>query len=239
MDQSALCRKNRLLACLPDAEFKRWCSLLELVELPQGEVLCEAGSSWKYVHFPLDAVVSLNNVLEDGAATEVALVGSEGVVGVSCFMGGISTSSNAVVVSPGTGLRMRAQKIKEEFEHSSPVQHLMLRYTQALITQIAQTAVCNRHHSIDQSLSRWLLLNLDRVEGAELTMTQELIANMLGVRREGITEAALKLQHAGLILYARGHITVLDRKGLEHRACECYGVVKKEYDRLLPSDVAT
>lgn len=234
MGQPALCQRNQLLACLPGAEWKRWSGLLEPVDLPQGKVLHESGSGVRYVYFPLDAIVALHHILKNGALTEVALVGNEGVVGISGFMGGDSTTTNAVVVSPGKGLRMRAQTLKDEFEHSSPVLHLMLRYTQALITQMTQTAVCNRHHSIDQSVSRWLLFCLDRVAGSELTMTQGLIASMLGVRREGVTGAALKLQRDGLIRYTRGHVTVLDRKGLEHRACECYGVVKKEYDRLLP-----
>lgn len=239
MDLSAVRRSNQLLACLPDAEWTRWCSLLELVDLPQGKVLYESGGGLRHVYFPLDAIVSLHCILKSGAFAEIALVGNEGVVGIACFMGGDSTTDNAVVVSPGKALRMWAHAIKDEFEHSGAVLHLMLRYTQALITQMAQTAACNRHHSVDQSLSRWLLFCLDRVAGCELAMTQGLIANMLGVRREGVTEAALKLQHAGLIRYARGHITVLDRLGLEHRTCECYGVVKKEYDRLLPERVAS
>ena len=172
--------------------------------------------------------------MEDGASAEIAVVGNEGIVGISLFMGGESTPSRAVVQSAGQGYRLKAQVLKEEFNRAGPVLHLLLRYTQALITQMAQTAVCNRHHSLDQQLCRWLLLSLDRLQGDELVMTQELIANMLGVRREGVTEAALKLQSAGLIRYARGRITVLDRAGLEQRTCECYAVVKKEYDRLLP-----
>jgi CRP-like cAMP-binding protein len=177
--------------------------------------------------------------MEDGASAEIAVVGNEGIVGISLFMGGGSTPSRAVVQSAGEGLRLDAKTLKTESDRNGPVLHLLLRYTQALITQMAQTAVCNRHHTLDQQLCRWLLLSLDRLEGNELAMTQELIANMLGVRREGVTEAALKLQHAGLIRYARGHITVLDRAGLEKRTCECYAVVKKEYDRLLPEKLAT
>jgi len=178
-------------------------------------------------------------VMENGASAEIAVVGHEGVVGISLFMGGESTPSRAVVQSAGQGLRLRANVIKQEFEQAGPAMHLLLRYTQALITQMAQTAVCNRHHSLDQQLCRWLLLSLDRLQGSELVMTQELIANMLGVRREGVTEGALKLQKLGLIRYSRGHITVLDRPGLEQRTCECYAVVKNEYDRLLPDKVAT
>jgi CRP-like cAMP-binding protein len=177
--------------------------------------------------------------MENGASAEIAVVGNEGVVGVALFMGGESTPSRAVVQSAGLGFRLKAHVMKDEFNRAGPVLHLLLRYTQALITQMAQTAVCNRHHSLDQQLCRWLLLSLDRVRANELAMTQELIANMLGVRREGVTEAALKLQHAGLISYARGHISVLDRPGLEKRTCECYAVVKKEYERLLPEEVAT
>jgi len=231
-------RQNQLLAVLPAAEWERWEPQLELIELPLGKVLYESGAQAQYVYFPTTAIVSLLYVLESGASAEIAVVGHEGVVGVAIFMGGGSTPSRAVVQSAGMGYRLRADAIKAEFEHSSPVMHLMLRYTQALITQMSQTAVCNRHHSLDQQLCRWLLLSLDRLSGNELVMTQELIANMLGVRREGVTEAALKLQAAGLIRYARGHISVLDRPGLEHRTCECYQVVKKEYDRLLPDLMA-
>ena len=192
-----------------------------------------------HVYFPTSAIVSLLYVLEDGASAEIAVVGFEGLVGISIFMGGGTTPSRAVVQSAGAGFRLRADVIKSEFEHAGPVMHLLLRYTQALITQMAQTAVCNRHHSLDQQLCRWLLLSLDRLPSSQLIMTQELIANMLGVRREGVTEAALKLQRSGLISYARGHINVLDRPGLERRTCECYEVVKKEYDRLLPAGVAS
>jgi CRP-like cAMP-binding protein len=186
------------------------------------------------VYFPTTAIVSLLYVMEDGASAEIAVVGCEGVVGIALFMGGETTPSRAVVQSAGQGYRLHAPAIKDEFNRSGPVMHLLLRYTQALITQMAQTAVCNRHHSLDQQLCRWLLLSLDRLSGSELVMTQELIANMLGVRREGVTEAALRLQRLGLIRYARGHIMVLDRPALEARVCECYAVVKKEYDRLLP-----
>jgi CRP-like cAMP-binding protein len=232
-------KKNRLLAALPEAEWQRWLPQLELVEMPLGEVLYESGGTLSHVYFPTTAIVSLLYVMENGASAEIAVVGNEGLVGVSLFMGGESTPSRAVVQSAGHGIRLEAQSMKNEFNRAGPTLHLLLRYTQALITQMAQTAVCNRHHSVDQQLCRWLLLSLDRLEGDELVMTQELIANMLGVRREGVTEAALSLQQAGLIRYARGHITVLGRAGLEKRTCECYAVVKKEYDRLLPPKIAT
>ncbi|WP_208616382.1 Crp/Fnr family transcriptional regulator [Acidovorax carolinensis] len=225
---------NQLLAALPDADLKRWLPHLEPVALNLGQVLYESGAAMPYVYFPTNAIVSLLYVLEDGASAEIAVVGFEGLVGISIFMGGGTTPSRAVVQSAGSGYRLRADVIKAEFDHAGPAMHLLLRYTQALITQMAQTAVCNRHHSLDQQLCRWLLLSLDRLQSNQLVMTQELIANMLGVRREGVTEAALKLQRAGLISYARGHINVLDRPGLEGRTCECYDVVKKEYDRLLP-----
>ncbi len=230
--------QNQLLAALPEPDLQRWLTFLEPVELALGQVLYESGAAMPHVYFPTSAIVSLLYVLEDGASAEIAVVGFEGLVGISIFMGGGSTPSRAVVQSAGSGYRLRAEVIKQEFERSGPVMHLMLRYTQALITQMAQTAVCNRHHSLDQQLCRWLLLSLDRLQSNQLVMTQELIANMLGVRREGVTEAALKLQRAGLISYARGHINVLDRPGLERRTCECYEVVKKEYDRLLPIGVA-
>ena len=226
--------KNHLLAALPQAEATRWSPLLESVDLPLGQVLYESGSTLSHVYFPTTSIVSLLYVMENGASAEIAVVGNEGIVGISLFMGGEFTSSRALVQSAGKGVRLKAHLLKEEFNRAGPVLHLLLRYTQALITQMAQTAVCNRHHSLDQQLCRWLLLSLDRLEGNELMMTQELIANMLGVRREGVTESALKLQNAGLIQYARGHIAVLDRAGLEKRSCECYAVVKKEYDRLLP-----
>jgi CRP-like cAMP-binding protein len=232
-------RSNHLLASLPDAEWQRWLPQLELVDMPLGQVLYESGRVLSHVYFPTTAIVSLLYVMEDGASAEIAVVGFDGVVGISLFMGGESTPSRAVVQSAGQGFRLRSQVIKEEFNRSMAVMHLLLRYTQALITQMAQTAVCNRHHSLDQQLCRWLLLSLDRLQGNELVMTQELIANMLGVRREGVTQAALNLQKAGLIRYSRGHISVLDRAGLEQRTCECYAVVKHEYDRLLPARMAT
>jgi CRP-like cAMP-binding protein len=236
---STLCSShNHLLSCLPDDTWRRWSAQMELVDLPLGHVLYEPGNAMQHVYFPLDAIVSLLYVLEDGASAEIAVVGNEGLVGVSIFMGGESTTSRGVVQSSGKGLRMRGQTIKAEFDAQPAVMHLLMRYTQALITQMAQTAVCNRHHTVDQQLCRWLLMSLDRLQGNELVMTQELIANMLGVRREGVTESALKLQRAGLIRYARGHITVLDRPRLEERTCECYKVVKAEYDRLLPETIA-
>ena len=231
-------RTNQLLAALPPAEWQRWQLELEPVEMPLGQVLYESGNTLSHVYFPSTAIVSLLYVMENGASAEIAVVGHEGVVGVALFMGGESTPSRAVVQSAGRGFRLKAQTIKHEFDRSPAVMHLLLRYTQALITQMAQTAVCNRHHSLDQQLCRWLLLSLDRLPGSELRMTQELIANMLGVRREGVTEAALNLQKAGLIRYARGRILVLDRDALERRSCECYAVVKKEYDRLLPAKPA-
>ncbi|HEV8689364.1 MAG TPA: Crp/Fnr family transcriptional regulator [Ideonella sp.] len=232
-------RKNHLLAALPEAEWQRWKPQLEWVDLPLGHVMYESGRTLSHVYFPTSAIVSLLYVMEDGASAEIAVVGNEGIVGVSLFMGGESTPSRAVVQSAGQGFRLRAALMLEEFNRAGPVLHLLLRYTQALITQMAQTAVCNRHHSLDQQLCRWLLLSLDRLQGNELVMTQELIANMLGVRREGVTEGALRLQKLGLIRYARGHISVLDRPGLEARTCECYEVVRKEYDRLLPNRPAT
>ena len=230
-------RTNHLLAALPNAEWHRWSPQLEEVDMPLGQVLYESGSTMTHVYFPTTSIVSLLYVMENGASAEIAVVGSEGIVGISLFMGGESTPSRAVVQSAGRGFRLLAKAIKDEFNRPA-VLHLLLRYTQALITQMAQTAVCNRHHSLDQQLCRWLLLSLDRLQGVELVMTQELIANMLGVRREGVTDGALKLQKAGLIRYARGRIKVLDRPGLEKRTCECYAVVKKEYDRLLPDEIA-
>ena len=237
MDTTLDPKKNRLLAALPDAEWQRWRPQLELIALPLGQVLYESGTTLKHVYFPTTAIISLLYVMENGASAEISVVGNEGLVGISLFMGGESTPSRAVVQSAGHGFRLKAQLMKDEFDRAGPVLHLLLRYTQALITQMSQTAVCNRHHSLDQQLCRWLLLSLDRLEGTDLVMTQELIANMLGVRREGVTEAAHKLQEAGLIRYSRGHISVLDRIALERRVCECYGVVKKEYDRLLPTEV--
>jgi CRP-like cAMP-binding protein len=231
-------RQNRLLAALPDAEWARWLPQLEPVDLPLGKVLYESGTRLTHVYFPTTSIISLLYVMEDGASAEIAVVGHEGIVGISLFMGGESTPSRAVVQSAGKGFRLNASLMLQEFNRAGPVLHLLLRYTQALITQMSQTAVCNRHHSLDQQLCRWLLLSLDRLQSNELVMTQELIANMLGVRREGVTEAAGDLQKAGLIRYQRGHITVLDRRRLERRACECYAVVKKEYDRLLPATTA-
>jgi CRP-like cAMP-binding protein len=228
--------ENHLLAALPATDRQRWMPELEAVELPLGQVLYEAGGAQTHVYFPTTAIVSLLYVMESGASAEIAVVGNEGVVGIALFMGGDSTPSRAVVQSAGLGLRMSAKAIQTEFKRM-PVLHLLLRYTQALITQMAQTAVCNRHHTLDKQLCRWLLLSLDRLKGNDLLMTQELIANMLGVRREGVTEAALHLQEAGLIRYSRGRISVLDRPGLEARTCECYAVVKKEYDRLLPEKI--
>ena len=230
---------NQLLAALPDAEWQRWSPMMEPVHMPLGQVLYESGDTMKHVYFPITSIISLLFVTENGASAELAVVGNEGIVGISLFMGGGSTPSRAVVQSGGEGYRLHAMVMKKEFDRGGPVLHLLLRYTQALITQMAQTAVCNRHHSLDQQLCRWLLLSMDRLTGNELVMTQELIANMLGVRREGVTEGALKLQKLGLIRYARGHITVIDRVGLEQRSCECYAVVRKEYDRLLPQTLAT
>ena len=231
--------QNRLIAALPEAERARWQPQLEAVELILGQVIYESGRTLSHVYFPTTAIVSLLYVTEEGASAEIAVVGNEGLVGIALFMGGGSTPSRAVVRSAGRCFRLRSARMKAEFDRAGAVMHLLLRYTQALITQMAQTAVCNRHHSLDQQLCRWLLLSLDRLHGNELVMTQELIANMLGVRREGVTEAALKLQTLGLIRYARGHITVLDRPGLEARSSECYAVVRKEYDRLLPNRRAT
>ena len=231
--------QNHLLAALPPAIQQRLFPMLELFPLPLGKVLYESGDTMRYVYFPTDSIVSLLYVMESGASAEISVVGKDGIVGLSLFMGGESTSSRAVVQSAGSAYRLAGQKLKDEFNRHSELMQLLLRYTQSLITQMAQTAVCNRHHSIDQQLCRWLLLSLDRLPDNKLTMTQELIANMLGVRREGVTESALKLQKQGLIRYARGHITVLDRAGLEERACECYAVVKREYDRLLPERIAT
>src|ERR1700722_17581513 len=239
MLDSAEPRNNFLLAALPDPEWRRWQSVLEKVEMPLGQVLYEPGTTLAHVYFPTTSIVSLLYVMENGASAEIAVVGNEGLVGVALFMGGESTPSRAVVQSAGHGLRLKAQLLKNEFNRAGPVLHLLLRYTQALITQMAQTAACNRHHTLDQQLCRWLLLSLDRLGTNELAMTQELIANILGVRREGVTEAALTLQEAGLIRYTRGRIKVLDRPGLEKRTCECYAVVKREYDRLLPEKVAT
>lgn len=230
---------NHLLGALSDAERDRWSPHLESVEMPLGTVLYESGAPLAHVYFPTTAIVSLLYTMEDGSSAEIAIVGNEGLVGVSIFMGGQSTTSRAVVQSGGHGYRLRAGVLMDEFNRSAPVMHLLLRYTQALITQMSQTAVCNRHHSLDQQLCRWLLLSLDRLQGNQLVMTQDLIANMLGVRREGVTAGARKLQKAGLIRYARGRITILNRTGLEGRTCECYAVVRREYERLLPNQLAT
>jgi CRP-like cAMP-binding protein len=227
-------RQNRLLAALSDADYGRLLPHLEPIPLELGRAIYESGSHQGFVYFPTTSIVSLLYVMEDGASAEIAIVGNEGVVGIALFMGGESTPSRAVVQSAGYGYRMRAGALTAEFGQGGELQHVLLRYTQALITQMAQTAVCNRHHSVEQQLCRWLLLSLDRLPSNELTMTQELIANMLGVRREGVTEAAGHLQAAGLIHYSRGRITVIDRPSLEARVCECYAVVKREYDRLLP-----
>jgi CRP-like cAMP-binding protein len=231
-------KQNRLLAALPAADYKRLLPALEPISLPLGLVLYESGGTLGYVYFPTDSIVSLLYVMVDGASAEIAVTGCEGLVGIALFMGGDTTPSRAVVQSAGQGYRLDAGFLKKEFDNGGALQHLALRYTQALITQMAQTAVCNRHHSVEQQLCRWLLLSLDRLPSDELNMTQELIANMLGVRREGVTEAAGRLQAAGLIRYSRGHIDVLDRPMLEERVCECYAVVKKEYDRLLDGKLA-
>jgi CRP-like cAMP-binding protein len=228
--------QNQLLAALPAAEFERVAPHLELVPMLLGESLYEPGGRLKHVYFPTTAIVSLLYITESGLSSEIAGVGNEGVLGISLFMGGESTTSSAVVQTAGHGFRLKAELLKTEFERFGPTMHLLLRYTQALITQMTQTAACNRHHSIVQQLCRWLLLTLDRLPSHELIMTQELIAGALGVRRESITEAAAKLQRAGLVRYRRGHIAVLERSGLEAGACECYAVVKKEFNRLL-SDV--
>ena len=226
-------RQNHLLAALPAADYERLLPELELVALPLGVVLYESDGALDYVYFPTDSIVSLLYVMQDGASAEIAVTGYEGLIGIALFMGGETTPSRAVVQSAGSGYRLKAASLKREFDVGGALQHLALRYTQALITQMGQTAVCNRHHTVEQQLCRWLLLSLDRLPSNELTMTQELIANMLGVRREGVTEAAGRLQKAGLIEYSRGHIIVLDRAKLEARVCECYSVVKREYDRLL------
>ncbi len=233
MDSLRSPSQNHLLAALPTAEFERIAPHLELAAMPLGEVLYESSGQLQHVYFPATAIVSVHYVMENGASSEIAGVGNEGVLGVSLFMGGNTTPSRAVVQTAGHGYQLKARILKAEFDRGELLQHLLLRYTQALMTQISQTAVCNRHHAVEQQLCRWLLLTLDRLPSNDLTMTQELIASMLGVRREGITEAAGHLQQAGCIRYRRGHITVLDRAGLEARVCECYAVVKKEHDRLL------
>ena len=232
-------KENHLLAALPAADYERLLPALELVLMPLGWAVYESGGHQGYVYFPTNSIVSLLYVMENGASAEMAVTGNEGRVGIALFMGGETTPSRAVVQSAGHAYRLKAAILRSEFEHGGALQHLLLRYTQALITQMAQTAVCNRHHSVEQQLCRWLLLSMDRLPGNELRMTQELIANMLGVRREGVTEAAGKLQDAGLIHYSRGHITVLDRPKLETQVCECYAVVKREVDRLLPYAIAS
>jgi len=231
-------RQNQLLAVLPDAIWARWLPQLEFVDMPLGGVLYQPGRPLGHVYFPTSSIVSLLYVMEDGASSEIALVGREGLVGVSVFLGGETTTQHAIVQSAGQAYRLRGRFLLREFESVGPVLHLLLRYTQALIAQMAQTAACNRHHTLDQQLCRWLLMSLDRLPSNELVMTQELIANMLGVRREGVTEAAGRLHEAGLIRYHRGHITVLDRAGLERRTCECYAALRKEYQRLLPATTA-
>jgi CRP-like cAMP-binding protein len=231
-------RENHLLAVLPKSESARPFSHLELSPLPLGKSLYESGDRLNHVYFPTTAIVSLLYELENGASAEIAVVGNDGIVGIALFMGGDTMPNRAVVQSAGRAYRLPGELLKREFNRGGALQHLLLRYTQALLTQMAQTAVCNRHHSVDQQLCRWLLLSLDRLAASELGMTQELIANMLGVRREGVTEAAGKLQRAGLINYSRGRITVLDRQGLERRVCECYEVVRKEFSRLLPDTTA-
>jgi CRP-like cAMP-binding protein len=231
-------RRNQLLAALPQSEWARWLPQLEAVDMPLGKVLYESGTDSTHVYFPTSSIISLLYVTENGSSAELAVVGHEGIVGISLFMGGLSTTNRAVVQSAGKAFRLRADLMLQEFNRAGPVLHLLLRYTQALLTQMAQTAVCNRHHSLDQQLCRWLLLSLDRLDSNELVVTQELIANMLGVRREGVSDAAGQLQKSGLIRYQRGHITVLDRPGLEARSCECYATLKSEYDRLLPATLA-
>lgn len=238
METKTLKNRNHIFEAMPTNEWERLLPFIETIELPLGKVLYEPGTKMSHVIFPSSAIVSLLYALENGSSAEIAVVGNEGVVGISIFMGGESTSSRAVVQSAGVGYKIKSSMLLDEFNRGGPIMHLLLRYTQALITQMSQTAVCNRHHSLDQQLCRWLLLSADRLTGNELIMTQELIANMLGVRREGVTEAALKIQKAGLIQYARGHITILDRHGLERSTCECYQVVKTEYDRLLPDKIA-
>ncbi len=231
-------RQNHLLAVLPESEYERLSRHLELVPLPLGKALYESGDRMSHVYFPTTAIVSLLFVMENGASAEIAVVGNEGIVGVAVFMGGETMPNRAVVQSAGHAYRLNGQLLRQEFNRPGSLQHLLLRYILALLAQMAQTAVCNRHHSVDQQLCRWLLFSLDRLPSNELSMTQELIANMLGVRREGVTEAAGQLQRAGLIHYSRGRITVLDRPGLEARVCECYEVVRKEFRRLLPDVVA-
>ena len=232
-------RRNRMLACLPEPVWQRWQPQLEAVDLPQGQVLCEPGERLTHVVFPTTAIVSLMYLTENGASAEIAVIGNEGMVGTWLPMGGGTTPSLDVVCSAGRGFRLSSKVLLEDFNQSPAVMHLVLRYTQALLTQISQMAVCNRHHSLEERLCHWLLLRLDRLDSSHIAVTQELVANMLGVRREGVTEAAGRLQKAGLITYRRGQIEVLDREGLEARSCECYRVIKNEYDRLLPPVIAS
>jgi CRP-like cAMP-binding protein len=237
MSETPAPQQNHILDALPPAERERLFPHLHLVSLPLGKVLYESGDTLRHIYFPTDSIVSLLYVLQDGASAEIAVVGNDGAIGVALFMGGETTTNRAIVQSAGSAYQLTGARLKQEFERHGEMLHILLRYTQALITQMAQTAVCNRHHSVDQQLCRWLLLSLDRLSSNRLTMTQELIANMLGVRREGVTEAAVKLQKLGVITYSRGQITVLDRPALERLSCECYGVVKKETDRLLPGTI--
>jgi CRP-like cAMP-binding protein len=227
-------QQNHILDALPQAERERLFPYLKLVTLSLGKVLYESGDTLRHIYFPTDSIISLLYVLKDGASAEIAVVGNEGAIGVALFMGGETTTNRAIVQSAGSAYRLAGARLKQEFERHGEMLHILLRYTQALLTQMAQTAVCNRHHTVDQQLCRWLLLSLDRLSSNELTMTQELMANMLGVRREGVTEAAGRLQKLGVITYSRGHIAVRDRPRLEQLSCECYAVVKKESDRLLP-----
>ena len=238
MADSSTPLQNHLLAALPPPEWERLHDKLELLPMHLGDVLYESGKELRHVYFPTTSIVSLLYVMENGSSAEIAIVGNEGVVGIALFMGGQTTPSRGIVQSAGVAYRLPGTCLKEEFARAGVLQRLLLRYTQALITQMAQTAVCNRHHSVEQQLCRWLLLSLDRLASNELTMTQELIANMLGVRREGVTESAGKLQKLGLIHYSRGRITVLDRPALERHSCECYAVVRKEFHRLLPAGQA-
>jgi CRP-like cAMP-binding protein len=237
MSETPTPQQNHILDALPPAERERLFPHLNLVSLPLGKVLYESGDMLRHIYFPTDSIVSLLYVLEDGASAEIAVVGNDGAIGVALFMGGETTTNRAIVQSAGSAYQLTGARLKQEFERHGEMLHILLRYTQALITQMAQTAVCNRHHSVDQQLCRWLLLSLDRLSSNRLTMTQELIANMLGVRREGVTEAAIKLQKLGVITYSRGQITVSDRPALEQLSCECYAVVKKETDRLLPATI--
>jgi CRP-like cAMP-binding protein len=234
MDKLANVKKNHLLAALPDEELQHWLPHLEAVDLPLGRVLYEDGTTLTHVYFPTTAVVSLLYVMHNGDSAEIAVVGNDGLVGISLIMGGGSTPSRGLVQNGGRGFRIDAELVQKKFENSKHVLHLFLRYTQALITQMTQSAACNKHHSLDQQLCRWLLLTLDRYEGNELNMTKQLVANMLGTSGEHMRQGAKNIQKAGLIHYAKGKITVLDRKGLEKRSCECYRIVKTEYDRLLP-----